>query len=59
MTASYTGFFATNASRVVKERKSACDRGATSNLRSPCTGGGSGFAMHCVMVCKVQIRKIT
>jgi hypothetical protein len=55
----YTGFFATNASRFVKGRKPARGHGATSSLRGLCTGGGSGFAMHCVMVCKVQIRKIT
>ena len=59
MTASYTSFFATNAFRFVKGRKSARGHGATSNLRGLCTAGGSGFAMHCVMVCKVQIRKIT
>jgi hypothetical protein len=59
MAESHTSFYATDASCFVKGRKSARGHGATSNLRGLCTGGGSGFAMHCVMVCKVQIRKIT
>jgi hypothetical protein len=53
MTESYTGFCSTNASFFVTARKSTRCDGAASDLRSLCTGGGTGFATHARMICKV------
>jgi hypothetical protein len=53
MTESYTGFCSTNASFFVTARKSTRCDGAASDLRSLCTSGGTGFATHSRMICKV------